>query len=220
LGNKIKAAYAVFGCGYYDLGSFWKGTISKLPEPDKNTWLTYLDAGRRAKNIKAPYFIETGTNDTYFWPEAVMATLGEVKGTKNHVWVPNLNHVQGPSGGKMQELYFDHYLKGAGEPFGKVRISNRKVQPDGAEDISISIDLPRGILADSVKLYYSERNGNWQARSWIALLPKESGRHTYKITLPPTLKNVDFYAYVKDSRNVVLSSMMYGSGNGFSALRN
>ncbi|MRG47535.1 alpha/beta fold hydrolase [Chitinophaga sp. SYP-B3965] len=212
LEKKVKAAYAVFGCGFYDLGSFWKEIIRKMPDQDRATWLTHLDAGRRAKHIKAPYFIETGTNDTYFWPEAVMATLREIKGTKNHAWVPNFNHVQGPNGSQMQQLYFDHYLKGIDQPFGKIQISRRKQQADGTEEIYISVNLPSGIQADSVKIYYSDRSANWQARTWLPLPAQATSPNTYKAVLPSTLKNIDFYAYMKDSRNVVLSSLMYEAG--------
>src|SRR5690242_17751643 len=71
LGSRVKAAYSVFGSGFYEKGSFWKALISDLPDSVRQAWLTWFDAGRRAPKIKAAYFLEAASNDNFFWPEAV-----------------------------------------------------------------------------------------------------------------------------------------------------
>lgn len=204
LGNKVQAAYSVFGSGFYDLGSFWKEIIAKLPEADRKTWLQYFDAGRRAQNIKAPFFMEAASNDTYFWPEAVMATLGRIKGEKNLVWGANINHRQIQGGGKMQELYFDYYLKGKGQPFGKAGVSLK------AGKAEITVRLPQGITADSVMLYYAGPSADWQHKEWIAA-PAQKAGEKYYAALPAEMdgKELHYFAYVRDSRGVALASWMY-----------
>lgn len=211
LGNKVKAAYAYWGCGYYDKGTYWKNIIEDLPETIRNKWLMYFDAGRRAPKIKANYFIEAASNDTYFWPEAVTATLQAIPKGKNQVWGPNVNHREVSTSATMREVYFDYYLKGIGSPFASVDISNIKVQKDSAKQVTIKLKVPAGVSVQSVKLYYSEPAAKWDARTWLPLNTIHENEKTYKVTIPADLvkKKVNFYAYLTDSRSVVTSSYIY-----------
>jgi dienelactone hydrolase len=211
LGRKVKAAYAVFGCGYYDKGSFWKDIIAKMGKDDRNVWLKYFDAGRRSSNIKAAYFLDAASNDTYFWPEAVGATLNEIRNNKNHVWNPNLNHRQSVHGIPMQKLYFDHYLKGIGGDFGKIIIRKIKMQTDSSKKVFIRLELPEGVQKDSVILYYSEQGVNWQARTWVPVNAVIENNNNFVATLPAdkVKKGINFYAYLLDNRGVTTSSDMY-----------
>jgi dienelactone hydrolase len=211
LGNRIKAAYAVFGCGFYDQGSFWVKIISALPSKERNTWLKYFDAGRRAGHIKAPYFLDAASNDTYFWPEAVTNTLAAISGNKNHLWGPNYNHRQMPNGGNMQHLYFNYYLKGIGKPFGEASIVTDKLQRDSSRKIVIKVDMPAGVAPDSVLLYYCERNTTWQLRKWIPIESKKRTDQLYDVIIPAELvkKGIDYYGYITDDRKVAVSTAMY-----------
>jgi dienelactone hydrolase len=211
LGNRVKAAYSVFGCGFYELGSFWKNIIDKMSESDRNVWLKYIDAGRRVKNMKASFFLEATTNDTYFWPEAVSATMSSIPGEKNMVWYPNLNHKQSPYGGKMQELYFDYYLKGIGSPFGTINISKVMHQNDGSKKVLIKVKIPESVSVGSVSLYYSEQGVNWQSRTWIPIKAELESHNKYSVLIPAEIANkkIDFYVYMSDSRNVITSSKIY-----------
>jgi len=213
LGNRVRATYSYWGCGYYEKGSFWKGIIEKLPDTIRQKWLTYFDAGRRAPKIKADYFIEAAANDTYFWPEAVSATLQAIPGAKNHVWGPNVNHSLVSTSDMMQALYLDYHLKNIGSPFVNAEISRLSMQQDGSEKINIKVKVPKGISIASVKLYYSQTAKNWQTRVWMPLGTEQQGRNSYRVVLPADLvkKQVKFYAYVTDSRGVVTSSYMYGT---------
>ena len=211
LKDKVKAAYAVYGCGYYDTGSFWKNRIGILPESVKNTWLTYLDAGRRAPQITAPYFLEAASNDTFFWPEAVSNTLDAIPGTKNHTWGPNYNHKRFPSSGTMMTNYFNHYLKSTGNPFGSVSITDEVTTVGGI--VSIDVDLPAGEAVSKVALYYSVPTGDWQSRNWISIAASLVSGTTYQATIPANIasQNVDYYAYLTDTRTTVTSSYIYNT---------
>jgi dienelactone hydrolase len=220
LGSKVRASWAYLGCGFYDKGSFWKRLIDTMSTATRTTWLTYLDAGRRAPNSKAPYFLEAASNDTYFWPEAVTATLDAVPGIKNHFWGPNLNHQAITS--PMKQLYFDYYLKGTGSSFASATISGVSAQNDGSKKVLISTNVPSGVVVDSVKLYYSIPDTNWQGRSWIALIAQAYAGSTYSAILTPDLvtKKADFYAVVVDTRKVAVSSMMYNAASAVSVAGN
>ena len=211
LGDRVKAAYSVWGSGFYDKGSFWKGIIDTLPASTKQTWLTYIDAGRRAGNIKAEYFIEGASNDTFFWPAAVTATLDAIHSNKNHVWGPNVNHSLVATSAKMQELYFDYHLKGEGSPFIKVNISQTKQLNNGSREVEIKLKTPNGIKADTVQIFYSEPNIDWTKRKWIPINAKLKKVNDYSVTIPAAVvaKAITFYAYVVDSRKIRTSSYMH-----------
>ena len=211
LGNKVKAAYAYWGCGFYDKGSFWSELIEKLPEATRKKWLQYFDAGRRAAHIKASYFIEAASNDTYFWPEAVSATVHAIPGKKNFVFGPNVNHKEVATSAGMQELYFDYYLKGTGDPFVKVRSTGIELQKDGSKNVTINLDIPGAITIAAVKLFYSEPSSNWQTRTWLPIEAIAVNNKKYSAVIPADIvsKKVRFYAYVTDSRQVVTSGALF-----------
>jgi dienelactone hydrolase len=223
LGDKVKAAYAVFGCGFYDKGSSWKALIAAMPAADRDVWLKYIDAGRRAPDIKAAYFLEGETNDTYFWPEAVGATLDAITApNKNHTWGPNLNHNQMPAGPTMQRLHFDHYLKGLGSAFATVEVKTIAAQPDGGKKIGFEVKLPANVVVDSARLFYSEVKPDWQTRVWLSLVaipeasnPEAGSVSNYSATLPAAeaAKQINYYAYVTDTRTAATASAMYNSAS-------
>lgn len=210
LGERVKAAYSYWGCGFYDKGSFWKELISKLPEEVRKRWLTWFDAGRRAKNIRANYFIEAASNDTYFWPDAVSATLNAIPGAKNHVWGPNVNHSLVPTSAPMQELYFNYHLKGTGNPFAEVKITQVKDEADGSKKVTIKLKEITGAPV-SVKLYYSIKDTTWQKREWLPINALLQKGNTYKVVIPAAIvaKQINFFAHIIDSRNVLTSSDLY-----------
>jgi dienelactone hydrolase len=209
LGSRVKAAYSVFGCGFYETGSFWQKMISELPDSVRVPWLTYFDAGRRAPHIKAPYFLEATSNDTYFWPPAVENTLSVIPGVKNHVWDTNLNHKQQPGGPAMQRIYFDYYLKGEGAPFGTAKIGDIKSTGDGGTAVTIKTKMPKQCKVMSVVLYYSASNVKWQDRTWVPITAIALRDNRYTATIPAYVNGpTDFYAYVSDDRSVSVASQL------------
>lgn len=212
LGKRVKAAYSVFGCGFYDKGSFWKELIGKMSEADRTTWLTYLDAGRRAAGIRCAFFLDVATNDTYFWPEAVSLTLQQIRKNKNHVWNPNLNHRQSAYGAGMQQQFFDYYLKNIGAPFGTISIGPVEPKPDGSRIAHLTVQLPEAVRADSVLLYYSDTHTAWQKRVWTPVIARKESEKLYQAIIPAQ-QELDFYGYLLDSRKITTASEMcfYGS---------
>jgi len=91
LGERVAAGFSEYGCGFYDEDSAFQ--MSLLPTTSafmfKNnpagfeqwkkdgigTWLTYLDAGRRAGGIKAHFYLASPANDHFFRPPAVVKTV-------------------------------------------------------------------------------------------------------------------------------------------------
>ena len=101
-GDKVKAGFAIWGSGFFDLGG-WRGgkpaptakygvLAANMTPEERARWLRDLDPGRRAPNMKAAFFLAGATNDFFGWPEAVQATLDAIPGEKNHFYAPNSNH--------------------------------------------------------------------------------------------------------------------------------
>lgn len=208
LGKRVKAAYAVFGCGFYDRGSHWKEQLEKMPDNARESWSTYFDAGRRAPGIQCPYFIEAAVNDRFFWPEAVAATLDAIKTEKNLLWSPNLDHVRPAGAEQMQLLYFNYHLKATGKPFGKVAIKETKPGAANSKDLLISVKMPQGITADSIVLYYAEKNAPRHTRTWSPITISKIDDENYRANIPYKVLSlgVDYFVYVRDSRKVCVST--------------
>jgi hypothetical protein len=66
-GDKVKAGFAIWGCGFFDVGN-WRGgkpnpnakpgalSANMTPE-ERDRWLRDLDPGRRVPNMKAAFFL-------------------------------------------------------------------------------------------------------------------------------------------------------------------
>ena len=103
-GDQVKAGFALYGCGFFDLGSqsspanptynpaLPRTSLARLSPEERTRWLNCLDAGRRAPGMKAAYYLAAATNDFFGWPRAAQATLDAIPGEKNHLFAPNANH--------------------------------------------------------------------------------------------------------------------------------
>ena len=101
-GDKVRAGFAIYGCGFFDRGN-WRAdkpnpnakpgsSPSTMSAEERERWLRDLDPGRRAPNMKAAFFLAAAANDFFGWPDAVQATLDAIPGEKNHLFAPNNNH--------------------------------------------------------------------------------------------------------------------------------
>ena len=113
-GDQVKAGLALYGCGFFDLGS-QSGTaiynpklprtgLGRLLPEERERWLQCLDAGRRAPNMKAAYFLAAASNDFFGWPRSAQATLDAIPGEKNHLFAPNANHTIPLPGGSTYDI--------------------------------------------------------------------------------------------------------------------
>jgi dienelactone hydrolase len=222
LGLRVKAAYAVYGCGFYDKGSFWKTLIAGLPATDRDVWLNTFDAGRRAPNITASYFLDAASNDTYFWPEAVSATLAAIpaSGAKNHVWGPNLNHKTMPSNAAMERIWFDYHLKGEGSLFAKVEIIGSQPVAGTGRKITLSTSLPAGVALSAVRVHFSATGADWQSRAWDSVTAQAGQQGQYTAVLPESLgvRKFDFFAKATDTRTACTASSMFNTSQTVTAV--
>ena len=234
LGSMVEAASSCWGCGYYEEEGNFDTELKALPKDEYDAFIKYLDAGRRADNAKANFFLGAANNDNWFRPQMVMNTLEAMTNVKSKAWffAPNKNHnadnVPGGTGKKgmgsflSDNFFFDYYLKGEGRAPSQIKFSEEpKVSSDG-ESIIVNVDItvPQGLTLNNnyIKFYYSTmpNSGKWIDRVYVdysanmQLISKENNTYYYQVILEGDLTEdgIVFYASISDSRPFTVSTMM------------
>ena len=229
-GEQVKAGFALYGCGFFDLGDYGPASWKKISAEERDRWLLHLDAGRRVPNMKAAYFLAAASNDFFGYATSAQATLDAIPGEKNHLFAPNANHKISVPGGSsfdkklakpftptafqpfptpegqkanwltMEVPYFDYYLKGIGKPFPKVTVE-KTGDPLLAK---FSVTAPHPLI--KVEVYWAKANPDAKARVWIAIPATKAGDHLYAAKLPA--EAADWFALVSDDRPVTVSGRL------------
>lgn len=220
LGDRVQALFSYFGCGFYDDGTVFDGELNKISAEDKAEWLKYLDAGRRAHRITAPYLNASGTNDTFFHPPAVIKTMETIPGETYMVFSPNTDHNvnNAPDTARLMYEYMDYYLKGTGLRMMTVKIDSFVVEDDGSRTVRFTADSAGTVT--SAKIWYST-TGEWgpNGRTWLELSVEDLGNGVYEGNIPAELveQNAYWYVLVQDNRSTTgdapscMSSLIYYS---------
>lgn len=218
----ISASFSSYGAGFYDTNSVFLHELNKMPADERTVWLKYLDAGRRANKITAPFFIAAASNDNWFYPPAVMATLQAIKAPANHFFAPNANHTAPVPGGtskkdkpgtmEMELTWFNYYLKGTGWPLPVISGEIQPVaQPATGDNEPVQFYVDSKTAITDATVYYST-DTSWTKRQWIACkaTPVNGRKGWYKAALPADIRGNGtwWYASVSDGRPVTVSGKM------------
>lgn len=229
-GKKVKAGFSVFGCGFYEQTSQCNA-LQKMPIAEREQWLQYLDAGKRAKNIKSAFFIAGAANDFFFYPKAVQMTLDSINSDKNHVYAPNVSHkislpggsfedslnrekfiptphqpYPKPNGNKanwlaMEVPFMEYYLKKKGLPFPVVQVSKIK------DSKSAEIFIKSPTLITNVVVYWSNQCSEVKTCEWKLLETTQIKQNKYQVELPA--EAVQWFVIATDTRPVSVSSDLF-----------
>lgn len=220
-GTRIAASYSVFGSGYYDASSVFLKELNIMTPEHRAIWLKYLDAGRRLKNIHAPFFIAAATNDNWFYPLAVKNTLQQIPAPVNQVFSPNVSHkidlpggtenkkADAPGWTEMEEYYFDYHLKGKGDDFP--RIKTVQFEKTGDNTVQVRFRVEGNTSIANAEVSYSPVGESWTKRRWETVPAKRIKQGWYVADVNVKgLKNtpVEFFATASDNRPVSVSSTM------------
>jgi dienelactone hydrolase len=221
-GDRVRAAFSIYGCGFYDEGSHWSHTIGGLPEETRKRWVEHLDAGRQAKGIRAHYFIAAAANDWFFWPHIVMRTLNEIPAPKNLVFAPNDSHcitVPGGTGGPpafdrqghrtyMEILWMDYHLKGAGEPFPVCQPVGAPLRKGDAIEVRFRVAGPKPVRDASVWVAPAEMP--WRLKWWrkVEVQPAGDGLYTALLPVEETEYALNWFGLATDERHISISTPM------------
>lgn len=210
----ISASFSTYGSGFYDSGSTFLKDLDTMPATERKAWLQYLDAGRRAKNIASPFFIAAASNDNWFYPPAVQATLNSSDAPVNHFFAPNANHAAPVPGGNlskdrtgtmdMELAYFNYYLKGEGDPLPLI-------SDETTNDNIVQFYVESKTPVKTVTVHYST-DSIWTKRKWIAAeaYPIKDKPGWYEASLPAYAKARGSYwfASATDPRPLTVSGKL------------
>lgn len=221
LGDKVKAAFAQYGSGFYGLGSYWTANGFYPKERfAREEWDMYLDCGYRVQNMTAHYFMDSATRDDFFWPRMIEKTLSSANNTKSR------NHVKSYTGShhsisESESLYhfFDFVLKQKGEPFPTLSLTGIKLDKNG--DNLVYFHASSNLPIESIQLIFADCNGDWREsriRGGFEVEPAiidvdkiENTTQDYIARIPAETakKGVEFYGLLKEQeRPVYVSSQM------------
>jgi len=223
-GKRVHAAFSVYGCGYFDVGSSWTHTLNSLGPQARQIWLDNLDAGRRAKNLSAAYFVPSPANDWYFWPSAVMRTLDDMPGEKNYCFMPNDSHSLRQPGGMsgpppvdhrrnrthMEIVWLEYHLLGKGNPFPRATDTGNPTREGNAIRVAFNVHGPEPITNATV--WYSAGEVPWRLKWWAAapaqLVEGQSDRYTAVVPVDEPDQPLHWFGVVTDRRNVSVSTLV------------
>lgn len=222
-GDRVKTAFSIYGCGFYDIGSIWRPALEAMPREKADVWLHTLDAGRQTPRMTASYFIMPAANDWFFWPTAVMPTYQAVRSSKNIAFSPNDSHALRIPGGTTGPQQFDHQtnrtyaeiawmeyqLKGQGAPFPACR-------PMGAPsragtDIAVQVVVEGPLPVKTLTIWHSYGETPWRTRWWEPVLATRQGDsaiYAAKIPVYETSQPISWFALVTDDRDLSASTMI------------
>ena len=247
-GDRVKAGFALYGCGFFDLGSQSSPTnapynpklprtgLARLSPEERDRWLACLDAGRRAPDMKAAYYLAAATNDFFGWPQAAQATLEAIPGEKNHLYAPNANHKVPVPGGDIASTEkpdpnfvptaFQPYPTPKGQkanwlsmevPYFEYHLRDigkpfPKVRVEPGKDPQTArfrVTAPHPLI--SVEVYWAKaapavQTGNDIKNRVWQALPATKADEIYQAQLPPEAG--DWFALVPDDRPVTASSAL------------
>lgn len=222
-GKRVHAAYSLYGCGYFDVGSTWIHTIERLGPEKSRIWLDNLDAGRRAHNLTAAYFVPSPANDWFFWPSAVMRTLTDMRGEKNYCFMPNDSHALRQPGGShgppkvnqrlnrtyMEIVWLDYHLKGEGKPFPRATAVGAATREGNAARVEFRVAGPLPIKKATI--WFAAGELPWRFKWWVAS-PTEGrgeGRYSGLVPIEEPGQPVHWFAVATDERNVSVSTLIH-----------
>jgi dienelactone hydrolase len=215
-GDDVKAAFALYGSGHYDLGTTYAAGLAKETPAEQAAWSGSLDAKNFAPHITAQFFEASATDDVFFWMPAVAATYDDIHAPKGIVFSPNTSHwMTIPGGGEKapgplhdnawmdeQPIFFDYLLKGQGQPFPSLR--DVSAGPGDGKTRHVRF-IVRGAVGDATAhVYYTAPGLPWPKRVWTEV-PATLAGDRYEAEIPV---DTDWFASVSDSRPVTVSSPM------------
>lgn len=207
-GDRVKAAYSIFGCGFYESAIF-AAELARMPPVEHARWLRHLDAGRRAPGITAAWFMAAASNDTFFYPPAVTATYDAIRADKRIVIVPGADHaLRSPDGQTdargFAEAFFATHLLGRADLLPTIRTLDRR-PGDAAGKVRLAVAGPHSFKRIQI-FTTSYAVEEWKKKIWVAMDAAPDGGD-YVVELPSDDDGpVWWFALATDERGFAIST--------------
>lgn len=211
LGDDIRAAYAVWGGGFFE-DTVFDTNLALLSPAARERWQAALGAEHYLSGIRARFFIAGASNDRAFYLPSLVRTYENISAPKGIVFGANADHdASGYPGGPppndknwtAQEVtFFEHALRGIGLPLPSVEVA--KIAPQFAE---VQVEAEAGLR--ELALFHAAAGAPWPKRQWKQLAAdriRQAGGKRYRIELSG-LEPGAWYVVATDLRGVSGSSL-------------
>jgi dienelactone hydrolase len=195
----LKAAVPVYGCGFLDDDSYWKGPrFDKMSPDQRERWVRNFDPSRYLPGVRCPILFVNGTNDFAYPMGSYRKSYRLVTGAPCTLRVTVKMPHGHPSGWAPKEigLFVDSAIKGA-EPLPKLG----RLTVEGAR---ASAPVLPGTAVASAKVHFTTDTGPWQQREWSTRDATLSGAEI-KADLPDA-RPLAFFFTATDDRGAVVST--------------
>ena len=223
--ERVKAVVTVYGAGFFtefgvNGGAFGvTGPLQGLPREQQKEWLEHFDPQHYIARLKAPLFLMTGTNDSFFWLPLVMRTYEALPGEKRLWLEPNNNHhLHYPDSTGMDRAalrWFDLRLRGQGAALPEIA----GVTVAGAR-VSFAVSPPAATVATAalhfLRLKEKPKPAGWGLAAYIAkealwetVPAQRDAKGLWQAALPAApaeMRWVALYASIETADGITLSS--------------
>jgi len=201
LGERVAAAFNLYGSGFYQIDAIGSDQLQKMPEDERNTWIRSFDAATRLSRARAAFLMYSAANDIFFKPPSTMATFNAIPGSKYFCFGPNKNHWITLPGGpiaweipittEVEPVYFAHILAGNTPPLPTLHAT---AVPRAGNTLSFTVD---DVPADARGWFYvswiptPERR--WPERDWARIEAVRGNDGAFTCVIPDTLGSFDWF---------------------------
>jgi cephalosporin-C deacetylase-like acetyl esterase len=176
---RLRAAAAVYGCGFLLEDSFWLQFLPPMDCRRAAQWNALLDPGAFLPGVTCPFLFQVGANDPFFPPDSQRHSWDVCGGDKQAALRPDMNHGdfwRWPHTEVEVNWFLDHHLKGAPAP-PRVRLL-----AETETRLTCAVDAAGPL--EGVYLCVTTNTGPWSLRTWTRTrLEVTPARFT--VTLPP-----------------------------------
>lgn len=206
--KRIKAAVPVFGCGFFENGTYWNDSLEKMSPENRKDWLMYFDPGAYAFHIECPVLYMTASNDWAYWLNSFIRTYQAMpSGNKRMAIYVNGSHDVSSAMHNDRWKWMDLYCKKTGKDFPDIKKVNFKANKDKL-DAEIAIDSSSPVTA--VEIAYSEGDNDVPpSRYWSTVKAAKSDNGNWRAEIPVYFTDIPiyFFANVTDKDGHFVSSV-------------
>ena len=219
-GDRIRAAFSIYGGGFFDVASVWMPRIRGLSEDQRQWWLSTLGSGRHAGNMKADYMVLAAANDWFFWPPSITATLEQIPGYKNVLFAPNDYHQIRQPGGTvppptfsraknrtaMEIRFMNWKLKHEGAAFPVCRATGSATRAGDHIKVRFQVDSERPIT--DARAWWSPGEMPWRFRVWddVKAVLQDNGRYEALLPVEHPGHSINWIGIVSDDEYATVST--------------
>lgn len=197
LEDRLTCAVPVYGCGFLHENSTWVPILNKMPEEDRERWISNFDPSNYLPRAELPMLWVNGTNDFAYPLDSYRKSYRAAPGPRTLRVTVEMGHGHEPGWGPEEiDMFADHHLRD-GEPLPSV--SRMRVEEGRAV---ATFESPAEVVEG--ELHFTSDTGAWEQRGWTSV-PAELEDDRVRADLPGE-RPLAFFITITDSRGATVST--------------